>query len=41
MKKKAPPVPAEYRELLDIIAEIIALDFLKTTEKDKGGKSNE
>lgn len=41
MNKKNPIVPAEYRELLDIIAEIIALDFLKNTEKDKGGKSNE
>lgn len=28
---------AQYRELLDIIAEIIASDFLKQSEKAKGG----
>lgn len=33
-------IPVEYRELLDVIAEIIASDFLKNTEKDKGGQSD-
>jgi len=34
--KKDPNVQlsAEYRELLDIVAEIIAFDMLKKTEKD-------
>jgi len=41
MNKITIPVPAEYKEILDIIAEIIAWDYLKTTEKDKGGKSHE
>lgn len=40
MKKIATPVQAEYKEILDIIAEIIAWDYLKTTEKDKGGQSD-
>jgi hypothetical protein len=39
--KKAPSVPAEYKELLDIMAEIIALDYLKNCKKDNGGKSDE
>lgn len=41
MKKIATSVPIEYRELLDIIAEIIALDYLKTIEKNEGGKSDD
>ena len=40
MKKTTPPVPAEFRELLDILAEIIALDYLKTIERETGGKSD-
>lgn len=40
MKKKVPQVPAEYKELLDTLAEIIALDYLKNIEKNSGGNSN-
>lgn len=36
--KEKPSV--QYMELLDIIAEIIALDFLKTIEENKGEKSH-
>jgi len=41
VKKKTPPVPDEYKELLDIIAEIISRDYLKTIEKNEGEKSHE
>jgi hypothetical protein len=34
MKKKALPVSSEYKELLDIIAEIIAYDIFKNMERD-------
>jgi len=32
------PPSAQYKELLDIIAEIIASDFLKNTERNQGGQ---
>lgn len=34
MKKKVLSIPAEYRELLDILAEIIASDILNKVKRN-------